>query len=109
MKRLLIPLLALAVTACGGLSEKEIAAYKGEIEYASSKRDFWTKALGKMNDLYKKQQSQGIFLETDVLNEYSDNATSWSKYETCLTEYQEIKEPLPKAKTQCKQRAEIDL
>ena len=85
MKRFLIPFLALSVTACGGLSEEEIAAYQEEINRAESKA-----------------------LENTRIPTL-DSAKKWRRYKNCLTEYQEIYEALPKAKTQCKQRAVVDL
>ena len=94
MKRIFLPLLALAVTACGGLSKQEIAAnnkriaaYEKEIKYAQSMYDSSAKSFRTHLALQNMQMENGYLYFEDVASKRFDEGMKWLHYKTCLKEY----------------------
>ena len=93
MKRLLVPILALALASCGGLSEQEKAAYQAAIDSALDTANLKSELALKYARL-GIPESQKLFKQSSV----------WNDFAICLVEYQKIDEKLPRARTACKQR-----
>ena len=99
-------LLALALVGCSqGLSSKEKADYDEKISYAGRQSDIFEQALEKQNELQREALAIG-YLDFEG-EDYSGEMLKWVDYRSCLKEYKEIAEPLPKAKTACRLRANL--
>ena len=115
MNRILASLLILSVTACGGVSEQEIAAnnkriaaYEKEIKTASRDIAFNLDSAKEFLVLEQELTANGIYNYESSAQEYSDKAGKKLKYKKCLEEYMEINEPYPIAKTSCTERAGLN-
>jgi len=101
-------LLVLSACGSGGLSQKEQEAYAKELEYAEGRTKRTMAAWGKTQELAK--QYIGILPDSieATLKKYDETVSRLVSYRSCLTQYQEIKEPFAKAKTACMQRSGLD-